>query len=322
MRKLVLILPFVAAGFLSVSATSQACSDIAVTGNGFAAVARTLDFEANTGSLFGLSHVGDKNTSNVNWPQSFPVHAKSWVTKYSFMGQTAFGTNVILDGINSQGVYAGFLYLPEFTRYPVANAKDSRPELAVTDTANYVLATADSVNQAVKELKQVQLVKSAVQKGSKFLFVPVHLVIRDKTGNSAVVEWIDGKTVIHQPAGDVLTNSPPLDWQLNNAKKYDYTSTSNTNRKWDGHYMNGSGFYGVPGDWTPPGRFARAAAVLKSMPKPNSESQALALAYQALQTVAVPLGVNPSPTLWMSLADLKNNIYYFHPVIGCCLYIM
>ena len=312
MKKINTFIFFFSGIFLSLSA--YPCSNVMVSGDGFAAVARSMDLEANTGNLFGLGLAGEKNTSNINIPQQYPIKAITWKNKYSFLGQTGFGLPIICDGINSQGLYAGFLYLPGMARYPNYNPKDNRRELAVTNTINYILGTSRNVTDALKNLNHVQLVFSAVQVNKKFATFPVHLVIRDKTGHSAVIEWVNHKTRVYDNAGPVLTNSPSYPWQVKNAKKYNYTFTGNTNKKWDGLYMNGSGFYGIPGDWTPPSRFVRLTQVTRHMPKPANEKQALYLSYSALQSAIVPLGANSAASIWLSLSDLKNSTYYFRPI--------
>lgn len=105
---------------------------------------------------------------------------------------------------------------------------------------------------------------------------------------------------------------PPYDWQIDNAETFNDTiSGKNKDIKFDNSYMNGSGFYGVPGDWTPPSRFVRAYQLIRNMPKPKTTNQAKALALEALHTVEVPLGVNPAPTAWETMADLVNAKYYF-----------
>ncbi len=290
------------------------CSNVMISGNGFSAVARTMDLESNTGDTFGLGLVGEHNTSNINMPQKAAIKAVSWSTQYPFLGQTGFGLPNLLDGINSKGVYAAFLYLPGISKFPFYNPKDKRPELAITDLINYILGTSNSVKDAINHIRKFQLVFGAIQVGKYFASFPIHLIIRDRSGHSAVIEWINHKTHIYNSAGPVLTNSPAYPWQMKNAKRYNYTFTGNTARKWDGLYMNGSGFYGIPGDWTPPSRFARAAQVIRHLPKPANETQAMYLAYSAIQSDVVPLGSNSAATIWMSLSDLKNSTYYFRPI--------
>lgn len=326
-----------------------ACSNIGVVGQpGIAAVARTMDMELNTGNTFGFGAKGWHNRSNINMPQMAPIHAARWVNKYPFLGQSAFKTYVITDGINNQGLYAAYLDLPDISYYPSYNPKDKRPELGMTDVINFVLGTSRSVPEAINKLKKMQIVKNAFEiKYKKHFYFggnAVHLVLRDKEGNVGVIEWVKFKgsaythyylhktgthTVVEtidganiQPVvfkntdAAVVTNSPDYAWQLRNTSHYDYVFTGSTGRKWDGIYMNGSGFFGVHGDWTPPSRFTRGAQLERLMPRPETEKEALALAYSAIQTMRVPVGANPSSSIWMTVSDLKNSVYYFKPLLN------
>lgn len=292
---------------------AQACSNVAINATGNTVVARTLDFEQNTGNVMALGLPGQSNISNTNLtPQA---QAYRWVTQYAFLGQSGYKNPNILDGMNDCGVYVGYFYLPGITHYP-AYKSQGKPALGITDVANYLLGTSSSVDDALNQLKKVQLVANGIAVDAKhepgvYEIMPIHILIRDNHGDSAVIEFIKGHTVVHHPAGAVLTNAPDFNWQRNNAKKYNYTTTNNTNQQVDGLYMNGSGFEGIPGDWTPPGRFARATQVLKHFPHVYTNAQAMTLAQQALATVEVPLGVNPSPTIWESIANLHTHDYYF-----------
>ena len=332
---------------IMMSGVTLACSNMFIAGKpGIAAVARTMDLEINTGNKMGYGERGVENTSNINLPQKAPLNALKWTNKYAYLGQTAFYTYVVLDGINSQGLYAGFLDLPSVSRYPTYNVKDTRPELGVTDTINYVLGTSNSVPEALENLNKAQIITNGFaltfKKTTIFGGNAIHLVLRDKLGNNAVIEWTSekGKPMMHtyfhkagtnfvmestpgfnpvkfkNVTGWGVTNSPAYDWQLHNIQKYNYVFNGASNRKWDGLYMNGSGMAGVPGDWTPPGRLARSTQLARLMPTPNTEAQAMSLAWMVLQSMAVPVGANPSPAIWDTMSDLKNNVYYFKVVMS------
>lgn len=337
------------ASTFSFSTITLACSNVAVTGpNDVVAVARTMDLEFNTGNTFGFGGRGWKNVSNINMPQKAPTHALKWTNKYPFLGQTGFKSYVIADGINNQGLYASFLDLPDVSYYPAYDPKDKRPELGITDLVNYVLGTAKSVPEAIADLMKTQIIANsfALKIGTKLMFGgnAVHLILRDKEGNAAVIEWtkVNDKPMLHVyehkagidtviesiPDSDiksvtfknadasVATNSPDYAWQLTNTARYDKVFTGNTSRKWDGLYMNGSGFYDIPGNWTPPGRFARATQLIRVMPKPENEQQAQMLAFSALETVRTPVGSNPAASLWASVSDLKHNIYHYKVLLN------
>jgi choloylglycine hydrolase len=62
----------------------------------------------------------------------------------------------------------------------------------------------------------------------------------------------------------VATNAPFLDWHLTNLRNYTGITASNPTTTIDGFALhplgNGGGLRGLPGDYTPPGRFVRAVA--------------------------------------------------------------
>tara|TARA_R110000868_G_scaffold144960_5_gene364576 strand:+ start:9985 stop:11196 length:1212 start_codon:yes stop_codon:yes gene_type:complete len=301
---------------LLLSFNTFACSNVFVHKNGFAVTARTMDFPFNTGNAMALGLAGQKNESNLNITRPLQPKALKWTNHYDFLGQTWLRSNIVLDGINNAGVYAGFLYLPNFTTYPSYSKADKRPVLGVVDVINYILGTASSTKQAVSELQRVQIIASAANsvihgKHNTAIIPPIHLVIRDKSGDSAVVEWLDGKTVIYQHAGPVLTNAPTYAWQAANAERYDYVSADNANSKYQGAYMNGSGFTGIPGDFSPPSRFARAVQIIHNLPTPQNNNEAVEMALGTIDNIQVPLGTNHSPTFWKSVSDLNHNTYYY-----------
>ena len=180
-----------------------ACTNVFIYGNGDAAVARTTDSAKNMGNTLAVGFVGETNTANINsyLPNKLKVPAR-WKNKYGYIGYAWKGSHSLIGGINSAGVYAGPLMLGHFTKYPTFSPKISKPCLGVFSTVNYVLATSKSVPDALENLGKIQFVKnllpvndSKVDKGRYYL-MPLHVVIRDKMGNSAVIEWLDGKTVI------------------------------------------------------------------------------------------------------------------------------
>lgn len=290
-----------------------ACTNISIAKNQYVTIGRTLDFPQNTGGIFAAGFAKKSNTSDLNLSQDIQNKALVWEAKYNYFGQCWQTGLRIIDGINEAGVYAGYLYLPSFTKYPQYNPSDPRPILGVMDVGNYILGVAESVQDAIAKLKEVQIIENAapVSKQRDFLLAPLHMIIRDKSGNSAVIEWVNGLTIVYPGAGNVLTNSPTYDWQRKHAQQFDYVQTANTKAKFDGAYMNGSGFLGIPGDWTSPSRFAKATQVLKYIPEPKNAQMALHLTLSVIDAVQVPIGTDPSPTLWKSLIELSSSTYYY-----------
>lgn len=335
-----------------VAQSALACSNVFITARDevlthqiFAAVARSMDFEEITGNSFGYGLKGVKNVSNVN--MHTPVNPAQWTNAYAFAGQTAVYTSIMTDGVNSAGLYLGLLELPGVTEFPDYNPRDPRPELGVMNALIYALGTSASVVEALDKLQQNQLVISAGSISDVvFAGFPFHLSLRDKQGDSAVVEWIKGSThyyyhqafsdkvvltidrypgletqVFENTQGAILTNAPPYDWHLTEAAKSPWVDmmTGNTDQTWAWDdkqlYMNGSRLIGLPGDFTSPSRFIRGSVLSRLMPAVKSQNQAMRAAYSILQSLQGPAGSTPDPTIWVSWVDLVRGVYHFKPVL-------
>ena len=86
----------------------------------------------------------------------------------------------------------------------------------------------------------------------------------EPSGRQIVLEIIDGKCVFYENNLGVLTNSPSFDWQLTNLNNYVNLLPGRTELHTLGNmslssFGGGSAMLGLPGDFTPPSRFVRAA---------------------------------------------------------------
>jgi choloylglycine hydrolase len=315
---------------LSVALTleAQTCSNILINKGGYHIEGRTLDFFINVGFQDKVGYVGDKNTSNIivdvsKIPQN---QIATWTNKYGFYGRGAFVGGNLMDGMNTQGLSTSALYLPG-TQYPAFDPSNKKPVLGIYDLGAYILSQASNVKEAIDLIKTQQLVGSALeQKEGVFIKdMPIHFVMRDRGGNSAVVEFLDGKVNIHENAGDVLTNAPQFDWQIKNANAYDTLKADNKepNPTFSKTFIDYSKIYdtsthkgeanllGTPGDFTPPSRFARATILLNNFPTPTSKPMALYQVSTIIDSVSVPAMNGAEPTLWSSIKDLDDKVYYY-----------
>lgn len=228
------------------------------------------------------------------------ANSLKWQSNYGSVVITAFNSNAASDGMNEKGLAAHLLYLQD-THYAPRNAKI--PALSNLMWAQYLLDTAATVNDALIEMKNFQVVATELQ-GKTW---PIHLAIQDATGDSAIIEFIDGKMVVHHGKQfTVLTNEPAYNIQLANLKKY---------RLFGGNLA-------MPGDIDPLSRFVRASSYLKTLPAPKNYIETIAGAFAVIRTTMVPLGaVNTLSgkasedtwvTRWISVMDLTNKIYYFN----------
>lgn len=321
---------------LALSATvpscAKACSAVFINKPGYHIEARTLDFFVDLAFQEKMGFIGDKNTTDVviDADKIPTTQLASWTNKYGYLGRAAFNGEKIIDGLNTEGFSIAILYLPG-TKFPTFDERNKKPVLAIYDIGSFLLSQAKTVSEALILIRSHQLVQSAVKEkeGVFIKDLPIHFVIRDTSGQSAVIEFIDGQINIHEEAGDIMTNAPSFDWQLKNANIYNslLADEKSPNKKFEkivynydeiyksSSYKGEANLLGVPGDFTPPSRFARAQVLLNNFPPPESRQVALYQAAALNDSLSVPVLKGASPTLWSSIKDLDDKVYYVKNII-------
>ncbi len=219
-----------------------------------------------------------------------------WTSKYGSVGTQIFniGTG---DGMNEKGLHAAILYLAP-SDYGERNPE--LPALSVTEWVEYNLDKYATVAEAVEDAKAnpYQIVSLDVENTPAVL----HLHLSDPTGDAAVIEFMNGKMdIYHGPQCQILTNLPTFPQQLENLKKY----------------QPYGGDLPLPGTTASPDRFVRANFYRDGMPKAQSRDEAIKFLRSIAQNVAQPFGTPGkfremvAPTLWRSLSDQTNLIYYY-----------
>lgn len=275
--------------------TSNACSLVFLNNNPQAKVfARTMDLFIPDEPHLVIYPEGIKHSGLT------PQNPLQWTSKYGSVVVTEFNTEAASDGINEEGLAAHLLYL-DGSKYGPRDI--SKPGLSNLMWAQYILDNYKTVNEALAGLDKYQIEPTTLR-GKQW---PIHLAIEDATGDSAVIEFINGKEVIHHgPQYRVMTNEPAYDLQLANLKNYKLFG----------------GTLPMPGDIDALSRFVRASSYLKTLPVPQNEIQAVADALAVIRTTMVPFGAEDTsgskistdtwPTRWVTLGDLTNKVYYFN----------
>jgi penicillin V acylase-like amidase (Ntn superfamily) len=109
-----------------------------------------------------------------------------WVSKYGSVTYNPLGRELIDGGLNEAGLYIGEMSLNQNHQYPVYTNK---PKIAVALWLQYILDSFVSVEEVVKFVSEVTL------DGKGFNW---HFFVTDKNGNQAIIEFINGKTIIYQ----------------------------------------------------------------------------------------------------------------------------
>ncbi|HVZ66747.1 MAG TPA: choloylglycine hydrolase family protein [Patescibacteria group bacterium] len=247
----------------------------------------------------------------------------SWSSKYGFVGMDALGMPMVSDGMNEKGLYVGDLYLPGFAKYQDVPIGEEGNSISPLDVAGYLLSECENVEEAKQAISRVFVWPMFVPQIKSV--APLHFVVNDANGKSALFEYIDGKLNIHDNPVGVVTNSPYFDWHLINLRNYVNLSANNVpDLKLDGDDImpigQGSGMLGLPGDATPPSRFVRAVALTQSIVKAENVEEATKNAFHILNNFDLPRGFARETregqtvydyTSWSTISDLTQKIYYY-----------
>jgi penicillin V acylase-like amidase (Ntn superfamily) len=137
-------------------------------------------------------------------------NSMSWISKYGSMVTTMYDM-VSIDGMNSEGLTGSLLYLGN-SDYGARNA--SRPGLPIGFWLQHFLDLYPNVAAAAEALQKdnIQVVTKALVPG---VSSTAHLALSDKSGDNMIVEYLNGKMVIHHGQEyPVMTNDPSFDDQL------------------------------------------------------------------------------------------------------------
>ena len=228
-------------------------------------------------------------------------NAVKWTSKYGSVIATGYDIGTC-DGMNEKGLVASLLFLPEsvFDR-----PGDTRPVMGISIWTQYVLDNFATVHEAVEELKKESFRIDAphMPNGSAST---LHLAITDETGNTAVLEYLDGNLSIHEGKEfQVMTNSP----------RYDYQLAINN------YWKEVGGLQMLPGTNRSSDRFVRASFYIHAIPQTPDAKIAVPSVLSVMRNVSVPFGITTpdkphiSSTRWRSVSDQKNKIYYFESVM-------
>lgn len=249
-----------------------------------------------------------------------------WTAKYGVVAIDGLGKDIALDGMNEKGLTAGVFYHPGFAEYPAYDPGQAARTLGPTDLGAYLLttcATVEEVRKAVDGVMVAPVVEEAIG-----MAPPVHLLVTEPSGKAIVIEFTKGKTVIHDAPLGVITNAPNYDWHTTNLRNYvNLSPVAIPDKQLDGNTFKalgaGSGMIGLPGDFTPPSRFVRAAAFTQTARPTATGDETVYELFRVLDNFNLPLGSGEgsgedktkgmrSSTIWTTAYDTRNLVLYYH----------
>jgi penicillin V acylase-like amidase (Ntn superfamily) len=255
-------------------------------------VGRTQDWTEKAGHAFRMFPRGIERTGAV------AENPLKWTSKYGSLVLTAYdmGTH---EGVNEMGLSGHALYLAEEAAFGVRDP--SKQAIGIMQWIQYYLDNYATVAEAIEATRSFdfQIEPLILPNGYPTL---IHISLSDKTGDSAVIEYINGKPQIyHDRRFTVMTNEPTYDVQIENLKKY---------RSFGGDLP-------LPGERTPMDRFVRAAYYVNGLQEPENRAEAAAFMFSVIRNVSVPFGLgdpdrpNVASTIFRTVQDLTGQRYYF-----------
>jgi choloylglycine hydrolase len=304
----------------AVASYSQACTGIRLKAkDGSIVHARTMEFG------FPL------DSKLIVIPRSFELQGTTtsgkpglaWNVRYGVAGMNGFNKTAIIDGLNEKGLAGGIFYMPGYAEYQAVSTDDESKSLAPWELLTWILTSFATVDEVRNELPLIKVGNVAFENQG---VLPVHYIVHDATGKSLVIEFIGGKLNLHDDPIGVITNAPEFDWHLKNLNNYVNLSVDNApSETIDGlklqQFGQGSGLVGVPGDFTPPSRFVRAAILGHAVLPGNDGQETVRQAFHVLDAFDIPKGVvrdvqggktTYELTQWTSASDTNNKVFYFH----------
>lgn len=287
------------------------CTSITMTAqNNSVLLARTMDFS------FELDP--EMSIFPRNYPLHF-MHKKSILdTHYAFMGLSQdIGGRFLADGLNETGLAGAALYFEGYASYENSVQGDA---LAPHEVLMWALAQCEDVLEVKKMFTTHQIVAAEVD------FIknvpPLHWVFTDRSGASIIVEPKEEGVMIYDNNLGVLTNSPDYPWHHTNVRNYIGVSPKQVESKeiYGEEFKpfgQGSGTFGIPGDFTPPSRFIRALYAKLGIQTAKDDEELLVNAIHVLNQVDIPKGnvITPRNTLdytqYTSYMNLSENKFYY-----------
>ena len=244
------------------------------------------------------------------------ANGMEFTSRYGVVGLAVVEREFIAEGINEMGLSAGLFFFPRYGSYEPYDAKHNATTLADLQVVQWALtqfATIDELKEGMKHVRVVGLEKTAV----------VHWRIGDATGRQVVMEIVDGEVHFFENSVGVLTNAPGFEWQLANLENYVNLRPGSAQNYKLGDVLlqplgGSSAMLGLPGDFTPPSRFVRAAFFRNSAPQRKDGYSTVLQSFHILNNFDVPIAIEnpseselPSATQWTSSIDLTSRKVYY-----------
>ena len=272
------------------------CTRVLWNDNGLAVVAgRSMDWPTTTEPKLVVWPKGQSRDGAVLAGRRIEVpNPLTWTSRYGSVVVSIYGVGSI-DGINERGLAVHALYLAACD-FGVPPADQQSLHAGLWLQAPLDLCA--TVGEAVELLSRTGVVPVEISGHRSNL----HLALEDATGDSAVVEFVDGRLSVHRgPEHVVMTNDPVYDEQLQLLAELDFSQPSRD--------------MPLPGNVNARDRFQRAAYYRALLPTPANVREAVSGVLAIVRNCSVPFGAPYGEfgvynTEYRTVADVTNLRYF------------
>jgi choloylglycine hydrolase len=247
--------------------------------------------------------------------------AMQWTARYGVVGMAAFGSaQTLTDGMNTAGVSVHALYMPHGCCV-YADYRGDGSDVSELDVIAYLLGTCGSVAEV--EVQAAAMNVWGKDPGMGFA-PPLHFLVHDAEASIAIEFHKEGMRVVDNPSG-VGTNAPYLDWHLTNLNNFvgmapTVPAQADVLGMKLAAFGQGQGAMGLPGDYTAPSRFVRAAAMVAMSEVPADAADAEMQTWHILNAFDIPIGLireefdgklKDEVTVWITISNLTGKRYAY-----------
>ncbi len=299
---------------------ADACTGISMfSANGSYFQARTIEWAGS--NLNSVYVVVPRNYSQTSYTPK-GKNGMTFKSRFGYVGLSVQEKEFVAEGLNEAGLSAGLFYYPNYGSYLLYDEDYNSTTISDLQFVSWLLSQFASVEEVKANINKVRVVSLMGGDGKE---AAIHWRVGDSSGKQIVIEIEEGVPHIYDNPVGVITNAPGFQWHLTNLSNYiNLTPVNPPAQEMYEFKVNpighGNGFLGLPGDFTPPSRFVRAAFFKATAPTLATPKETMLQCFHILNNFDIPIGMNfpeneipdmPSATQWTSVIDLTNKEVYF-----------
>ena len=257
---------------------------------------------------------GYKETVTIT-PRRYPFRFRRMQTlseHYAMIGMATVmdGYPLYYEATNEHGLSMAGLNFPHSARY--LSEKIGWDNIASFELIGWVLGQCADTLQAQALLEKVRLIDIPFR--GDLPPAPLHWMLCDARSSLVAEPAADGLKLYDDSAG-VLTNEPPFPYHL--YRLADHSHLSSAEAEDGAAYCVGMPAIGLPGDFSSPSRFVRAAFVKSNSVSSGPGAGDVRQFFHILSSVAMPRGSvrlaggEYDITRYSCCCDTRRGIYYY-----------